>query len=78
MKMALPDINIEKCTGCEDCVIRCPAGVVKLVDGKAVVVIPDGCQYCTDCDTVCLSGAIRCPFEIVLIGNEPDRSADDR
>jgi ferredoxin len=24
------------------------------------------CDWCTDCEAVCLTGAISCPFEIIL------------
>lgn len=60
----MPEIDREKCTGCGECVEQCPVGVVKLVDGKAVVT--EECNYCTDCETLCPSGAIACPFDIVL------------
>ena len=67
MKKATPEIDINKCTGCGDCVDWCPAGVVSLLNGKAIVVRPDECHYCTDCEAICSSGAIRCPFEIILV-----------
>ncbi len=70
MKRATPEINIEQCTGCGDCVQWCPTGAVALVNGKAVVVRAEDCNYCTDCETVCTAGAIYCPFEIVLLGRE--------
>lgn len=67
---AIPEIDIEKCTGCGDCVEWCPIGAVKLVKGKAVIVSPDDCYYCTDCEPVCSPGAIRCPLEIILVRAE--------
>ena len=65
--MPRPEVNIEICTGCGDCVDFCPTGAVAIVNGKAAVVNPDACNYCTECETICPSGAIRCPFEIVLV-----------
>lgn len=78
MKMAVPEIDVEKCTGCGECVDWCPAGVVEVVNGKAVIVNPQACDYCADCETVCSSGAIKCPFEIILATPEPDKNAEKR
>ena len=65
--MAIPEINLDICNGCGDCVGFCPSGIVRLVNGKATVVSPEDCDYCTDCETFCPPGAIRCPFEIILV-----------
>ncbi len=67
MKETLPEIDLEKCSGCGSCVEFCPTGAVKLEDGKVVVVHAEACSYCTECEAVCPTGAIRCPFEIVLV-----------
>ena len=67
MKRAIPEIDLDRCTGCGDCVEWCPKGAVALVNGKAVAAKPEECRYCTDCETVCRAGAIRCPFEIILV-----------
>ncbi|MBI2831384.1 MAG: 4Fe-4S binding protein [Chloroflexi bacterium] len=66
MKAAIPEIDEEKCTGCGDCVTRCPTGAVELVGGKVAIVRPDACSYCAECEALCPSHAIQCPFEIVL------------
>ena len=68
--MAIPEINLDICTGCGDCVEFCPSGIVGLVNGKAIIVSPEGCDYCTDCETFCPPRAIRCPFEIILVKTE--------
>jgi len=70
MKRAIPEIDLEKCEGCGNCVDLCPTHVVDLVNGKAAIVNPEGCDYCTDCETFCPSAAIRCPFEIILAGGD--------
>lgn len=64
--MAVPEIDLARCNGCGNCVEKCPGSVVALMNGKAVIVRPEGCTYCTDCETLCPSRAIRCPYEIVL------------
>ena len=72
--MAIPEIDLDICTGCGDCVEFCPSGIVGLVNGKAIILSPEDCDYCTDCETFCPPGAIRCPFEIILVKTEtPDK-----
>jgi NAD-dependent dihydropyrimidine dehydrogenase PreA subunit len=73
MKRATPEIDLNQCIGCGDCVEWCPTNAVALVNGKAVVVRPEDCNYCTDCETVCPSGAIHCPFEIILMSRDEER-----
>jgi NAD-dependent dihydropyrimidine dehydrogenase PreA subunit len=67
VRAALPEIDLNKCTGCGDCVEECSTDAVELVSGKAVILSPQDCNYCTDCEPICPWGAIRCPFEIVLL-----------
>jgi MinD superfamily P-loop ATPase len=62
-----PEIDQEKCLGCGDCASWCPKSAVGLVNGKATIVKPEACSYCTECEAICSAGAIRCPFEIVLV-----------
>ena len=68
---AKPEIDVEKCTGCGDCVEQCPTYAVELVRGKAAVVRLQDCNYCTDCEAICPSSAIKCPFKIILAKPEP-------
>ena len=70
MESALPQINLDKCTGYGDCVDLCPTGVVKISNGKVEVVNAENCNYCTDCETFCPAEAIKCPFEIVIINDK--------
>jgi MinD superfamily P-loop ATPase len=76
MRMAIPEIDLDKCTGCGDCVELCLFGIVALVNDKATIVRPEDCNYCTDCEIFCSSGAIRCPFEIVLIKTETSENTE--
>ena len=69
-KMPTPEVNLEICTGCGDCVEFCPTGAVAIVNGKISVVKPEACTYCTECEALCPSGAIRCPFDIILVKQE--------
>ncbi len=64
--MAIPEIDLDKCTGSRNCVEQCPTNAVEMVEGKAMIVRPEDCNYCTECEAVCPSGAIKCPLEIVL------------
>jgi len=67
MKATLPEIDLEKCTGCGSCVVRCPVGAVKMKNFKVTPVWGKACSYCTECEAICPTGAIKCPFEIVLV-----------
>jgi len=67
VKKVVPEIDSEKCTGCGDCVEKCPTHAVTLVDGKSIIVRPEDCDYCTECEVLCPSGAVSCPFEIILV-----------
>ena len=52
-------VDIEKCTGCGDCVEVCPVEVITLENDKAVV---DG-ENCIDCEA-CVT---ECPTEAISI-----------
>lgn len=64
---SVPIIDASLCDGCGACVDACHALAVELVNGKAVVVRPEDCDYCTDCESLCPKRAIRCPLEIVVM-----------
>ena len=58
-------IDIEKCKGCELCVVNCPTGVIKLADkvnGKgyyyAYTEVPEACTGCANCAVVCPDSVI--------------------
>jgi 2-oxoglutarate ferredoxin oxidoreductase subunit delta len=58
-------VDIEKCKGCELCVVNCPTNVIQLtrvVNGKgyhyAYMEIPEACTGCTNCALVCPDGVI--------------------
>ena len=60
----LPQIDRQLCTGCGDCITRCPTDALGDVDGKAALVNPEVCTYCVACEDVCPVNAIALPFLI--------------
>jgi pyruvate ferredoxin oxidoreductase delta subunit len=52
-----PEVNSEKCIGCEQCYLYCPDGVIAIRDGKAVIDY-DFCKGCGICAKICRIGAI--------------------
>ncbi len=49
---------MDKCTGDEECVNVCPAGVLEMDNGKANPANIDECLGCESCVEVCPSEAI--------------------
>ncbi len=62
---AVPRIDPDKCDACGLCVEKCPVGAVELSQGGPIIVRPEDCTYCTECEAVCPQDAIRCPYEVV-------------
>ena len=60
----MPVIDSGKCNGCGLCISVCPALV--MVHNVVTVVETEECDWCTICEFVCPTGAIRCPFEIII------------
>ena len=44
----------------------CECGAVVIVDNVASIMETDDCGYCTECEAVCPTGAIQCPYEIII------------
>lgn len=58
-------IDIEKCKGCEVCLVTCPTDVIRMekkVNSKgyhfAYMENPDNCTGCANCAVVCPDGVI--------------------
>lgn len=62
----LPQINLDACTTCGDCVEVCPTRVLATEDGRLVVAEPESCTYCGWCEGICPEEAITLPYQIVL------------
>ena len=61
-----PIINLDLCNGCGLCVIVCPHKGFVLYNNIIMLVETDDCTFCTECEAVCPTGAISCPYEIVV------------
>ena len=62
----LPETYQERCNGCGLCVDACARNILVLVDNLITVTEDDKCGWCLLCEIVCPTGAITCPFEIVV------------
>ena len=49
-------IDLDKCTGCGNCVPVCPFGLLEVVDDK--VQLEEGCTLCGACQEACSDEAI--------------------
>ncbi len=49
-------VNLEKCTGCGECLASCPFDAILIKEGKAY--INEYCQACMSCVSICPEGAI--------------------
>jgi len=56
--MYQPEVDIEKCTGCGECVEVCPVDVYELQDEKSAVINGEECLGCESCIAVCEQEAI--------------------
>ena len=59
-----PQIDAALCTGCGECVVRCPTGALGMSNGLAALLHPDACTYTALCEGVCPSGAIALPYAV--------------
>lgn len=52
-------IKQEDCVGCNSCIDRCPAGILKKVNGKVFKMDPSACIHCDTCVATCDQGVHR-------------------
>lgn len=58
--MAKITVDMEKCSGCGECISVCPGSVFEFNDeGKSNPVHPEDCQECCSCVEVCPESAIK-------------------
>jgi len=62
----MPIVDVRKCDGCGLCVGVCHCNALVVVDKSITIVETGDCDWCTDCELVCPTGAISCPFEIIM------------
>ena len=62
----MPVIDPEKCNGCGLCISVCSCNALVLVDNVIKIIEVEECDWCLQCEVVCPTGAITCPFEIVI------------
>jgi ferredoxin len=62
----MPIIDPKKCDGCELCVGVCHCNALAIVNNIITIIETVECDWCTDCEVVCPTGAISCPFEIII------------
>ena len=67
----MPLIDREKCNGCGLCISVCSDNGLVLVDNVVTIVETVECVWCLECEVVCPTSAIACPFEIVLEETKP-------
>jgi NAD-dependent dihydropyrimidine dehydrogenase PreA subunit len=58
--MAKITVDMEKCSGCGECISVCPGSVFEFNDeGKSYPVRPEDCTECCSCVEVCPESAIK-------------------
>jgi NAD-dependent dihydropyrimidine dehydrogenase PreA subunit len=62
----MPIIDAQKCDGCGLCVSVCHCHGLAIVNKIVTIIETVECDWCTDCEAVCPTGAISCPFEIII------------
>ncbi len=62
----MPIFDQAKCDGCGLCVTVCRCGALVMTEKMVAIIQVDSCGWCTDCELVCATGALQCPFEIVM------------
>jgi formate hydrogenlyase subunit 6/NADH:ubiquinone oxidoreductase subunit I len=62
----VPQIDVQRCTGCGLCVLVCPSSALAICEGKALVIDADACRYHGFCEIICPTDAIWRLFEIVM------------
>ncbi len=56
--MFIAVVNMEKCTGCGDCIDACPSKCFEMSEGKCVPYQAIDCVDCGNCPEICPADAI--------------------
>jgi MinD superfamily P-loop ATPase len=62
----MPVLDRAKCNACGLCVNVCYCGAFVIIENQVTVIEVESCGWCTQCEAICPTGAISCPFEIVI------------
>ncbi len=62
----LPVVYSDRCNGCGLCIGVCSGNALVLTDKGVTIIETAECDWCLKCEAVCPTGAIACPFEIVI------------
>lgn len=62
----MPVVDQQKCNGCGLCVDVCCCNALILVGNVVTIIETRECDWCAECESVCPTGAIACPFEIII------------
>ena len=61
-----PVFDPTKCDGCGICITVCRCGALVLENSLIKIINVGECGWCMDCELVCPTGALQCPYEIVI------------
>ena len=62
----MPVIDPSKCNKCGLCITVCHCHALVMIDNVVTVVSTKECDWCTQCEEVCPTAALSCPFEIIV------------
>jgi NAD-dependent dihydropyrimidine dehydrogenase PreA subunit len=73
VKLKMMQVDLEKCTGCGECLEACSVEAISLIEGKAAI-DADTCLSCGACVQACPAGAIaevRLPVPARVVAIQP-------
>jgi NAD-dependent dihydropyrimidine dehydrogenase PreA subunit len=59
VRKRIPSVDVDRCTGCGNCVSFCPHDCLDIVDGTCALVRPRDCRGEAFCVSACVEDAIR-------------------
>jgi len=66
----MPVIDIHKCNNCGLCIGVCRCQILVMIDNKVTVELKEECHdcqvWCAQCEIVCPTGALSCPFDVIV------------